>query len=95
MVLNATFNNILAISWQSVLLVEETEYPGKTTDLPQVTGNLYPIKLYRAHLSRVGLEHTTLVMIVTDCICSCKSNYHIRSRQQQPLFLYRNYDRAI
>jgi len=24
MVLNATFNNILAISWQSVLLVEET-----------------------------------------------------------------------
>ena len=27
MVFNATFNNILAISWQSVLLVEETEVP--------------------------------------------------------------------
>jgi len=30
MVLNATFNNISVISWLSVLLVEETEYPEKT-----------------------------------------------------------------
>ena len=37
MVFNATFNNISVISWRSVLLVEETEVPGKTTDLPQVT----------------------------------------------------------
>jgi len=29
MVLNATFNNISAISWQSVLLVEETRVPGE------------------------------------------------------------------
>jgi hypothetical protein len=28
MVFNATFNNILVISWQSVLLVEETGIPG-------------------------------------------------------------------
>jgi hypothetical protein len=27
MVFNATFNNISVISWQSVLLVEETEVP--------------------------------------------------------------------
>jgi len=40
-VLNATFNNISAISWQSVLLVEETEYPGKKTDLAQVTDKNY------------------------------------------------------
>jgi hypothetical protein len=33
MVFNATFNNILVISWRSVLLVEET------TDLSQVTAN--------------------------------------------------------
>jgi hypothetical protein len=42
MVLNATFNNIsVIISWRSVLLVEETGVPGKTTDLSQVIDNLY------------------------------------------------------
>jgi len=29
MVFNATFNNILVISWQSVLLVKATGVPGK------------------------------------------------------------------
>ena len=29
MVFNATFNSILVISWQSVLLVEETGIPGE------------------------------------------------------------------
>jgi hypothetical protein len=29
MVFNATFNNMSAISWQSVLLVEETGVPGE------------------------------------------------------------------
>ena len=43
MVFNATFNNISAISWQSVLLVEETRLFGETTDLPQVTDKLYHI----------------------------------------------------
>jgi hypothetical protein len=37
MVFNATFNNISVIFWQSVLSMEETEYPEKTTDMPQVT----------------------------------------------------------
>jgi len=40
MVLNATFNNISAISWRSVLFVE---YPEKITDLSQVTDKLYLI----------------------------------------------------
>jgi hypothetical protein len=35
---NAIFINISVISWQSVLLVEETG--GKTTDLSQVTDKL-------------------------------------------------------
>jgi hypothetical protein len=36
MALNATFNNILAISWLSVLLVEKTGVSGKYNDLSQV-----------------------------------------------------------
>jgi hypothetical protein len=46
MVFNATFNNISNISWRSVLLVEEPEYPEKTTDLSRVKGELYHILLY-------------------------------------------------
>jgi hypothetical protein len=32
--------------------------------------------LYRVHLTRVGFELTRLVVIGTDCIGSCNSNYH-------------------
>jgi hypothetical protein len=42
MMLNATFNNISAISWWSVLLVEETGK--KNTDLPHFTDKLIIIK---------------------------------------------------
>jgi hypothetical protein len=31
--------------------------------------------LYRVHLAWAGFELTTLVVIDSDCICSCKSNY--------------------
>jgi hypothetical protein len=51
MVFNATFNNISALAWWSVLLVEEAEYPEKTTDLPQVTDKLNNIKLNRVHIA--------------------------------------------
>jgi hypothetical protein len=86
MVLNATFNNILAISWRSVLLAEETRVPGKNpTDLPQVTVKQM---LYRVHLAWVGFQLTTLVVIGTDCIDSCKSNYHAITTTTAPQAQY-------
>jgi len=48
MVFNVTFNNILVISWRSVLLVGETGVPGEKHRLSQVTDKLYHIMLYVA-----------------------------------------------
>ena len=39
-VLNATFNNISAISWGSALLVKETGVPEKITDLCKTLANV-------------------------------------------------------
>ena len=67
MVFNAIFNNISVISWWSVLLLLKT-------GVPWVSVKLYHIILYT--LTLTGFELTTLVVIGTGCIYSCKFNYH-------------------
>ena len=72
----AGFNNISVISWQSVLSVEETRVPGENH--PSVTSHWQTLS-HNVVLSTspwTGFEPTTLVVIGTDCIGSCISNYH-------------------
>jgi hypothetical protein len=72
MVFKATFNNISAVSWRSILMVEEIRVPGE---------NHRSVVSYWQNLSHNGVsstrrhELTTLVVIGTDCIGSCKFSY--------------------
>ena len=74
MVFNATINNISVISWGSVLLVEETGVPRENHRPVEITDKHYHIMLYTSLWW--WFELTASVVKGTDCIGSCKSNYH-------------------
>ena len=79
MVFNATFNNMSVISWQKVLLA------GKETRVPRESHRPAVSHHWQTLSHNVVIEYTsteaeftltTLVVIDTDCIGSCKFNYH-------------------
>jgi hypothetical protein len=67
MVFNATFNNIPAISWLLVVLVEETGVPRGNHRPTSVTDKFYRIMLYRIHLAVSWIRAHNMT-------CSCKSS---------------------
>jgi len=46
-VLNTTLKSISVLLWHFFLLVNETSTQKKTTDMSQITGKLYDVRLYK------------------------------------------------
>ena len=82
MVFNATFNNISVISWRSGLLKEETGRPGEKHPPNAILCQTLSHNV--VHLALMRFELTTSVVIDTDCIDSCKSNYHVITTMTGP-----------
>jgi hypothetical protein len=63
---NVTFNNISAILWQSVLLVEESGVPRENHQ--PVASHWQTLSLNVAYFAWAGFYLTTLMVIATDYI---------------------------
>jgi hypothetical protein len=82
MVFNATFNNISAISWQSVLLVEETAGPRKNHR--PVASHWQTLSHNVVHLALIDIRIHNISGNRTDCTGSCKSNCHTITATMTP-----------
>jgi hypothetical protein len=72
-----SFDNISAILWQSVILLEATRVLGKVTDLPQVR-QVHNIRLYHIHLVMIrNLPHDFIGDIVLIVQIDVKSYSHM------------------
>ena len=87
---NATYNNSRVISWQSVLMVDEIGMPGETHQATShwqtLSHNVVPSK---PRMSGI-VTRCELVVIGTDYIGSCKSNYHANTTTTAPKGNYEN-----
>ena len=77
MVFNATFNNISVVFWRWVLLVEETWENHRNFIKWCCIEYTSPWTVF---------ELTTSMVIGTDCVGSCKSNYHAITTMTAPRF---------
>ena len=81
---NATFNNISVISRRSVLFVEEIGVPRENH---RPVANHWQTWSHNDLLSTLaGSELIALMLTCTDCIGSCKSNYHTNTVTTIPFF---------
>ena len=77
---NTTFNNISAISWRSVLMVDETVVPGE---------NHRSVASHWQTLSHNVISNTHRLSGIqtqnfSDCTVGCKSNYHTITTTTDP-----------
>jgi hypothetical protein len=70
-VFNATFNNISVISWQSVLLVEETRVPRENEE-----SNYHTISREESSYHTISREESSYHTISRE-----ESSYHTKSRE--------------
>jgi len=85
MVFYATFNNISVISWRSVLIGGGNRSTlGKPQTCCKSLTNFITLCCIEYTSPWTGFELINLVVIGTDCTCSCKSNYHTITTRTAP-----------
>jgi hypothetical protein len=88
---NVTFNNISVISWRSVLPVEEIGVPGENHRAVAIKSLTKLITRCCIEYTSpwAGFELTTSVVIGSDFIGSCKSNYHTITTTTAPKYKWK------